>query len=236
MLSRIIRPFPKTATAAFAKALCSAASSKRWWRAACGQDWSTEGFAIDAPVIEADASAGHKIDGKLTAWPATEKLTRPVREYLAALDHTAAEAAQTEDANNGHAAWQPARLAKGHIAYRSDRGVDQQGAEEGRVCLWRQLPDRSAAGDYRRRRGNTGALERGSRRNQDGAERTRERFGLNPQRLAADAAYGSGLMIGWLMRRRIEPHIPLLDREHQTNGFFTRAEFTFDPQANLFVW
>jgi hypothetical protein len=29
-------------------------------------------------------------------------------------------------------------------------------------------------------------------------------------------------MIGWLMRRGIEPHIPLLDREHQTNGFFTR--------------
>src|SRR6202007_2204414 len=49
------------------------------------------------------------------------------------------------------------------------------------------------------------------------------------------AAYGSGLMIGWLMRRQIEPHIPLLDREHQTNGFFTRANFTFDAQANVFV-
>lgn len=42
-------------------------------------------------------------------------------------------------------------------------------------------------------------------------------------------------MIGWLMRRKTEPHIPLLDREHQTNGFFTRAEFTFDPQAGVFV-
>jgi len=42
-------------------------------------------------------------------------------------------------------------------------------------------------------------------------------------------------MIGWLMRREIEPHIPLLDREHQTNGFFTRSDFTFDPQANLFI-
>ena len=60
-------------------------------------------------------------------------------------------------------------------------------------------------------------------------------FGLKPQRLAADAAYGSGLMIGWLMRRGIEPHIPLLDRERQTNGFFTRADFTFDPQANVFI-
>jgi hypothetical protein len=43
-------------------------------------------------------------------------------------------------------------------------------------------------------------------------ERTQECFGLKPQRLAGDAAYGSGLMIGWLMRRGIEPHIPLLDR------------------------
>src|SRR6201986_1324635 len=35
-----------------------------------------EGFAIDASVIEADASAGRKVDGKLTAWPETEKFTR----------------------------------------------------------------------------------------------------------------------------------------------------------------
>ena len=66
-------------------------------------------------------------------------------------------------------------------------------------------------------------------------KRTHDCFGLKPKRLAADAAYGSGLMIGWLMRHEIEPHIPLLDREHQTNGFFTRADFTFDPQAKVFV-
>jgi transposase len=58
-----------------------------------------EGFAIDATVIEADASAGRKVGGKLTAWPETEKLTRPVREYLAALDQAAAEAAKTEAAD-----------------------------------------------------------------------------------------------------------------------------------------
>ena len=31
------------------------------------------------------------------------------------------------------------------------------------------------------------------------------------------------------MQRGIERHIPLLDREHQTKGFFTRADFSFDP-------
>src|SRR5215467_6485643 len=60
-----------------------------------------EGFAIDASVIEADASRGRKVDGKLTTWPEEEKLTRPVREYLAALDQAAAaEAAGTKDADN----------------------------------------------------------------------------------------------------------------------------------------
>jgi hypothetical protein len=65
--------------------------------------------------------------------------------------------------------------------------------------------------------------------------RAQEHFGLTPQTLAADAAYGSGLMLGWLMGRGIEPHIPILDHEHQTKGYFTRADFTFDAAANVFV-
>jgi hypothetical protein len=55
--------------------------------------------------------------------------------------------------------------------------------------------------------------------------RTQESFGLTPQTLAADAAYGSGLMVGWLIRRGVEPHIPILDHAHQTKGYFTRAGF-----------
>jgi hypothetical protein len=65
--------------------------------------------------------------------------------------------------------------------------------------------------------------------------RTEDRFGLKPRRLAADAAYGSGLMIGWLMRRGITPHVPILDHEHQTKGLFTRAAFHFDAEQNIFI-
>ena len=103
------------------------------------------------------------------------------------------------------------------------------------LCLRHQLFDRHAAGDHRRCRGDAGPLDCRGPATKTMLERTRDCFGLKPQRLAADAAYGSGLMIGWLMRHEIEPHIPLLDREHQTNGFFTRANFTFDPQTNVFV-
>ena len=66
-------------------------------------------------------------------------------------------------------------------------------------------------------------------------ERARARFGLTPSRLAADSAYGSGLLIGWLMRRGIEPHVPVIDRETQTGGLFTRAQFTFDRERDLYL-
>ena len=66
-------------------------------------------------------------------------------------------------------------------------------------------------------------------------ERATKRFGLTPKRLAADTAYGSGGNLAWLMQRGIEPHIPVLDRAGQTNGVFTRNEFTFDRDRNVFV-
>jgi hypothetical protein len=48
-------------------------------------------------VIEADAGRGRKVDGKRMTWPEAEKITRPVREYLAVLDQAAAaEAADSE--------------------------------------------------------------------------------------------------------------------------------------------
>jgi IS5 family transposase len=53
-----------------------------------------EGFAIDASVIEADASIRRKAEGKLTAWPDEEEVSRPVREYLDALDQAAAAEAK----------------------------------------------------------------------------------------------------------------------------------------------
>ncbi len=55
-----------------------------------------EGFAIDASVIEADASRNHRIEGKLTAAPAT----RPVREYLEALDKRGEIAKSADDGND----------------------------------------------------------------------------------------------------------------------------------------
>jgi transposase len=194
-----------------------------------------QGFAIDASVIEADASRGRKVDGKLTTWPEGEQITRPVREYLAALD----QAAEAEEAKNGAsddmppgnrpaepkvtsltdpaAAWTNKGQMKVLFAYSINYLIDLKAAI---VVDVQATPARwSAEVDATKTM----------------LERTETCFGLKPQRLVADSAYGSGLMIGWLMQREIEPHVPLLDHEHQTNGFFTRADFSFDAEANVFI-
>jgi hypothetical protein len=38
-----------------------------------------------------------------------------------------------------------------------------------------------------------------------------------------------------MSKHGIEPHIPILDREHQTIGHFTRADFILDAAANVFI-
>lgn len=45
-----------------------------------------EGFAVDASVIKADASRQRRIPGVEAAWDRNASISRPVREYLEALD------------------------------------------------------------------------------------------------------------------------------------------------------
>ena len=45
-------------------------------------------------------------------------------------------------------------------------------------------------------------------------------FGIHPQSLAADKAYGSGEFLAWLLERNIQPHIPVIDgRRCRCNQF-----------------
>ena len=43
-------------------------------------------------------------------------------------------------------------------------------------------------------------------------DRVKVKFDLHPERLIADTAYGSGPMLGWLVDRKIAPHIPVMDQ------------------------
>jgi len=67
-------------------------------------------------------------------------------------------------------------------------------------------------------------------------DRTQGRFGLDPERLAADAAYGSAEMLGWLVHERgIEPHIPVFDKSQRRDGTFSRDDFTYDHKRDCYI-
>ena len=61
-----------------------------------------------------------------------------------------------------------------------------------------------------------------------------EKLGVRPESLGADKAYGSGEFLAWLLARDIQPHIPVIDRRHQTGGHFTRNQFRYAPAENTY--
>jgi hypothetical protein len=67
-------------------------------------------------------------------------------------------------------------------------------------------------------------------------DRTAEQFDLTPSRLVADGGYGSADMVGWLVDERgIEPHVNLIDKSERTDGTFSRSDFAFDTERDLYV-
>jgi hypothetical protein len=66
-------------------------------------------------------------------------------------------------------------------------------------------------------------------------ERTEDRFGLKPKRLAADTAYGAAPMLNWPVEEKgIAPHIPVFDKSKRDDGTFSRSDFRYDPASNVY--
>jgi hypothetical protein len=54
-------------------------------------------------------------------------------------------------------------------------------------------------------------------------------YDIDPKRLIANSAYGSGLMLGCLLDRDINPHTPVLDKTGQTDDTRSRTNFEWHP-------
>ena len=68
------------------------------------------------------------------------------------------------------------------------------------------------------------------------ASRVAARLALKPKYLAGDVAYGTGRLLGRLVARSIDPHIPVWDRSTTApEGKFTRADFTYDKARDLYI-
>ena len=72
-----------------------------------------------------------------------------------------------------------------------------------------------------------------SRRRMVGARQTP--LDLRPQGLAGDSAYGAERLLKWLVDRKITPHIPVWDKSKRRDGSFSRADFVFDRERNIYV-
>ena len=67
-------------------------------------------------------------------------------------------------------------------------------------------------------------------------ERTEERFDIKPAYLAADTAYGSADTLNWIVNeKKIAPHIPVIDKSKREDGTFSREDFRFDEEQNIYI-
>jgi len=190
----------------------------------CGRASRWGGFAVDASLIVADANKQRSIPG--SEWQKTrdpKTASRAVKEYLATLDDAAFGAASDVtpkfvSPSDPAAQWTGAMRGPAFFAYADNYLIDVKFGVIIDVEASRAI-----------RQAEVGAAK-------TMIERTEERFDLKPERLAADTAYGSGANLNWLVKdMKIAPHIPVIDKSKREDGTFSREDFTFDKNRNVYI-
>ena len=173
-----------------------------------------EGFAVDASLIKADANRQRSVPGSEGLPP--RRRTTPCGEYLAVLDDAAFGAATPVvpkfiSPADPASRWTGAHGGLAFFAYSTNYLIDLEHAVIVDVEATTAIRQAEVTAQQRM------------------IERAQERFGLWPERLAADTAYGSAEMLDWLVHERgIEPHIPVFDKSQRTDGTFSRDDFAYD--------
>jgi transposase len=183
-----------------------------------------EGFAVDASLIVADANKQRSIAG--SEWNKErnpEAANRAVKEYLATLDDAAFGAAtdvtpKFVSPSDPAAQWTGAMRGPAFFAYADNYLIDVK---------FGVIVDVEASRAIRQAEVTAAKTM---------IDRTEERFGLKPERLAADTAYGSATTLNWLVNdKRIAPHIPVIDKSKRGDGTFSRQDFTFDHERDIYT-
>jgi transposase len=183
-----------------------------------------EGFAVDASLIQADANKQRSIPG--SEWQKTcdpKAASRAMQEYLATLDDAAFGAASDVtpkfvSPSDPAAQWTGAMRGPAFFAYANNYLIDVKFGVIMDVEASRAI-----------RQAEVGAAK-------TMVERTEERFDIKPKLLAADTAYGSGANLNWLVKDKdIAPHIPVIDKSKRDDGTFSRDDFTFDKEHNVYT-
>ena len=179
-----------------------------------------EGFAVDASMVVADAHRQRGVAGSGELDPTSN---RAVTEYLAVLDDAAFGGATEVEPKfisptDPAARWTAARGGPAVYAYADNYLIDLKCAV---------IMDVEATTAVRQAEVTAAKTM---------IDRTADRLGVTPERLAADTGYGSAEMLAWLVdERRIEPHIPVFDKSERKDGTFSRSDFTYDPQGDVYI-
>ena len=179
-----------------------------------------EAFAVDASMIVADA---HRRRGVAKVEDLDPTSSRAVAEYLSVLDDAAFGGASTSEPKaispvDPAARYTAAANSAAVYAYSDNYLVDLKHAV---------IMDVEATTAIRQ-------AEVGAAKTM--LDRTAEQFDVQPSRLVADAGYGSAEMLGWLVDERgIEPHVKVFGKSERTDGTFSRTDFAYDAECDLYV-
>jgi transposase len=181
-----------------------------------------EGFAVDASVMEANASRYHGKAPDEIVWSEPERQTRAVKEYLAALK---AEVEPNPDRrppkvispSDPCSAWTAKANKRVQFGYGLNYLIDLENAV---IVDVEPTPART----YDEVESTKTMLVR-----------TERRLQLKPKRLAADTAYGTGRFLGWLVGHKIAPHIPVRDASDRDDGTRSRSDFRWDKRRGVYI-
>jgi len=180
-----------------------------------------EGFAVDASVIEANASRYHGKAPDEIDWSVPELQTRAAAEFLGGLDdedpHANRKPPKLISPSDPCSAWTAKANKRVQFGYGLNYLIDIANAI---ILDVEPTPART----YDEVESTKTMLDR-----------TRRRFGLKPKRLAADTAYGISRFLDWLVSRRIAPHIPVRDASERDDGTFSRRDFRWDWRRDVYI-
>ena len=194
-----------------------------------------EGFSIDASLIRADVDKKKRLPGdQPIPWPQAEQASRAVREYLTALDaaQNRAETSEDDDKFDGGSRHKPPKevsLTDPQAAWVARKNTDPFFAYDANYLIDNKAGIIVDAEGTRASRIAEIAITRTM------LDRVGRRFQLRPQRLAGDTAYGAVRLLKWLVDRKITPHIPVWDKSTRSDGTFSRADFVFDGERNVYI-
>src|SRR5246500_5192215 len=194
-----------------------------------------EAFSIDASLIKADVDRKKRISGdQPIAWPKAEEASHAVREYLAALNAAGGDEDQGGDGSSegGNRRKPPPKevsLTDPQATWVARPGLDPFFAYDTNYLIDNKVGIILDAVGTRANRTVEIAIT------QTMVARVERRFDLRPQRLAGDTVYGAVRLLKWLVDRNIAPHVPVWDKSARTDGTFSRTDFVFDQQRNIYI-